>query len=57
MPVISRVVFLGFLSLASFGWWYAGSALSVIMEGFPECVIGGSSPRFRADWLVLVNAL
>lgn len=27
MPVISRVVFLGFLSLASFGWLYAGSSL------------------------------
>ena len=34
MPVISRVVFLGFLSLASFGWWYAGSALSVMIVGF-----------------------
>ncbi|WP_142906783.1 hypothetical protein [Klebsiella pneumoniae] len=30
----SSGVFWEFLSLASFGWWYAGSALSVMMEGF-----------------------
>lgn len=25
---------LGILSLASFGWWYAGSSLSVIIKSF-----------------------